>query len=114
MSKTVSIIGVDKFIRKVKLKSEQVKKDVDAEIMRSGLRIERGAKLRVQVDTGTTKQRIQARRLKKNKVEILSPTHYSIFLEEGTRKMRPYPFLRPAVDEERPRLLFNLNEIVKR
>ncbi|WP_086349933.1 HK97-gp10 family putative phage morphogenesis protein [Candidatus Enterococcus clewellii] len=113
MSVSVRWIGIDKFIRKVRFKSKQVQAEVDAEVMRGAFRIERGAKLRVAVDTGTTKQRIQVRKIKKYKAEILSPTHYSIYLEKGTRKMVAQPFLRPAVDEERPRLYENLNKIVK-
>lgn len=114
MSVSVRWIGIDKFLRQIRFKSKQVQEEVDSEIMRGALRIERGAKLRVAVDTGTTKQRIQARKLKKYKAEIISPTHYSIYLENGTRKMVAQPFLRPAVDEERPRLYENLNRIVKR
>ena len=113
MSVSVRWIGIDKFIRKVQFKSKQVQAEVDAEIMRGAFRIERSAKIKVRVKSGTTKQRIQTRKLKKYKAEILSPTHYSIYLEKGTRKMRAYPFLGPAVDEERPLLFSNLKKIVK-
>jgi len=33
--------------------------------------------------------------------DVEAEAEYSIFIEEGTRKVRPYPFLRPALETAR-------------
>lgn len=36
--------------------------------------------------------------IKQNSVVLSNDSHYAGFLEYGTRKMRPYPFMRPAAN----------------
>ena len=68
----------------------------------------------VQVDTGRTRESIRVRRTRRTLTGFLkrqSPIYYviagtldhraALFLELGTVKMRPYPFLRPAIERTR-------------
>ena len=50
-------------------------------------------------DTGTLVRNILAEMdPRKLFVRIIAKTKYSLFLEEGTKKMKPRPFLRPALE----------------
>ena len=39
---------------------------------------------------------------------------YGIYLEEGTRNMRPYPIVRPAIEEFAPKVIATLTKILDR
>lgn len=67
--------------------------------------IETGAKNRVAVDTGATKNSIShsySRSGNTLRGEVGPTTNYSEFLERGTSRMRAQPFLRPATDAVLP------------
>ncbi|MHC5281156.1 HK97-gp10 family putative phage morphogenesis protein [Listeria kieliensis] len=113
MSKVVAVIGLDKFVKGIQKHSQKVQNEVSSEIQKSALRIEKGAKRRVAVDTGRLKAAIRAKKTSKFQAEINARTNYAIYLEEGTRKMRAQPFLKPSVNEEKKVIMSNLNKIVK-
>ncbi len=45
-------------------------------------------------------------------VIVASSSGYGGYLEIGTRKMGPFPYIRPAWEKEKPKLLRNLKGIV--
>jgi len=114
MSKSVRIVGLNNFVRDVNRISKQVENEVSQEIRTSSLRVESSAKKLAPFDTGWLANNIYSKMLEKSKAEVVSPAHYSIYLEYGTRKMREQPFLGPAVKAEEPVLLKNLERIVNK
>lgn len=74
------------------------------EMALAGRNIERDAKTRAPVDTGTLRSSIGHRVKKTGSEEITtqvgSDVKYAPFVEKGTKNMEAQPFLRPALDSE--------------
>ncbi|PEH49306.1 HK97-gp10 family putative phage morphogenesis protein [Enterococcus faecium] len=113
MSKTVKIVGLDKFTRGLIQQNKKMEEAVHQEIVRSGLRVEKRAKQLAPFDTGWLSNNIYMHEMGKLQINVISPADYSIFVEEGTRKMPAQPFLFPAVKEEYSTLMKNLNKIAR-
>jgi HK97 gp10 family phage protein len=91
--------------------------------------VEKGGKDRITawpaVDTSRTVNSIQAKPVGISSIgrglmrgenlewEIGPNTDYSAFIEFGTRYMRPRPFMVPALEDERPRLIKALSELLR-
>lgn len=45
--------------------------------------------------------------------EVQPNTHYSPYLEYGTRKMEAQPFVRPALDKQKPKFINDMQKLVK-
>jgi HK97 gp10 family phage protein len=67
------------------------------------------AKRNAPVDTGYMEANIDYKQ-DGNKVEILSPAPYSMYVEFGTVKMSPQPFFYPAIEKNKPLLLKAIKE----
>ena len=92
--------------------------------------VEKGGKERIAawpaVDTGATINSIQARPAGASAIgrgmmqadnmewQIGPSTEYSPFIEFGTRYMRARPFMVPALEDERPRLIEALTQLMKK
>lgn len=113
MSKTVKFVGVDKFTRGVIQRSAKMQQAVNKEIQRSILRVEKRAKQLAPWDTGFLSNSIYSVMTSVLRGEIKSPADYSIYVEEGTRRMAAQPFLFPAVKMEYTVFMKNLNKIVR-
>lgn len=111
MSIKVQFRGVDKFIRMARMKGEQAKQAVDQELMRSSLRVERKARILAPVDTGWLREGIYSYRESFKRHIVVSPVEYSIYLELGTRKMSPQPYMYPSLEAEAPILFRNLQKM---
>jgi len=82
----------------------------------STLQVERGAKLRAPVDTGALRNSITSSftgtGLGSDFVGECGPeVYYGVFVELGTVKMAPRPFLGPAFDEVEPAFVAALEQI---
>lgn len=82
----------------------------------STLQVERGAKLRAPVDTGALRNSINSSftgtGLGSDFVGECGPeVYYGVFVELGTVKMAPRPFLGPAFDEVEPAFVAALEQI---
>ena len=87
--------------------------------------VEKGAKHNIStepdraVDNAYTVNSIQAKpvggflRGENLEWEIGPNTDYSAFIEFGTRYMRPRPFMVPALEDERPRLIKALEQLLR-
>lgn len=72
-------------------------------VRRTVLAIERDAKLIVPVDTGNLKNSISSDIQEASLSGEVGPTaHYGHYVEEGTSKMSPQPYMRPAADRNTP------------
>lgn len=59
------------------------------------------AKIYVPVDTGNLRASIQILQVSKREIIIQVMAPYGKYIEFGTYRMRPQPYLRPAIDEVR-------------
>lgn len=113
MSKTVKIVGLDAFARGVVQQSRKLERAAHQEVVRSGLRVEKRAKQLAPFDTGWLSDSIYSYESGRLRTTVVSPAEYSIYVEEGTRYMAAQPFLFPAVKEEFPRFMKNMQKIVR-
>ena len=111
MSVSFKVKGVDRLVRQLAIKSKQARIATDRQLELSSLRIERMAKTKAPVDTGALKNTIFSAKTGNLTYKVTAPQHYAVYVEKGTRKMRAQPFLKPAIDVERPKLISNLRKI---
>lgn len=64
-----------------------------------GLQAEGYAKMKCPTDTGRLKNSITNKVEGRNSVAIATPVEYGKFVEMGTSKQKPQPFLKPAITE---------------
>ena len=105
--------GLNKFLRQVKKKPKQLETQIDQELGRSSLRVERNAKTIAPWDTGWMSNNIYSDKEGLLRYRVVSPAHYSIYVEMGTRYQAAQPFFFVALEDEFPKLMKNLNKIVK-
>ncbi|MDT2600992.1 HK97 gp10 family phage protein [Enterococcus hulanensis] len=113
MSKTVKIVGLDKFTRNVLQQKGKMEQAIHQEVVRSGMRVEKRAKQLAPFDTGWLSNTIYSFESGRLRTNVVSPAEYSIYVEEGTRYMAAQPFLFPAVKEEFPRFMKNMRKIAR-
>jgi len=115
MSETVK--GLKKLIATLEKIPPEMDDKVSIILEANAREIESGAKQRAPVDTGKLQQSIKSIKIGKLEFKIyanstgLAP--YAIYLEYGTRKMRKQPFLFPAYFAQRPRLIKDLEKLIK-
>lgn len=97
--------GLNSYLKAVARKSPEVKEAVGRVIQRSALRVEKGAKTKAPFDTGHLSNSIYSEKTGELQAMVISPVHYSIYQEMGTRKMNAHPFMLPSLKEEDPRLM---------
>ena len=101
-------------VRLIAIKSKQARIATDRQLELSSKRIERMAKVKAPVDTGALKNSIFSAKAGNLTYKVTAPQHYAIYVEKGTRKMRAQPYLKPALDAERPKLISNLRKLYER
>ena len=114
MSVSFKVKGVDRLVRQLAIKSKQARIATDRQLELSSKRIERMAKVKAPVDTGALKNSIFSAKAGNLTYKVTAPQHYAIYVEKGTRKMRAQPYLKPALDAERPKLISNLRKIYEK
>lgn len=114
MSISFKVKGVDRLVRQLAIKSKQARIATDRQLELSSKRIERMAKVKAPVDTGALKNSIFSAKAGNLTYKVTAPQHYAIYVEKGTRKMRAQPYLKPALDAERPKLISNLRKLYER
>jgi hypothetical protein len=70
--------GLNKFLRQVRKKPKQVETQVDQELARSSLRVERGSKMLAPWDTGWMSNNIYSDKEGKLRFRVVSPANYSV------------------------------------
>lgn len=71
------------------------------------------ARLRAPVDTGKLKRSIRYVREREGQYTISADAPHAAYVEYGTRKMRPQPFMGPAVAAHQQRLINRLKSIAR-
>jgi len=87
-------------------------------VRKAALEVEKGAKLRAPVDTGALRNSISTTLFGAGlgagdtiAAEVGPEVHYGIYVEYGTYKMAPRPYLGPAFDEVEPGFAAALEEL---
>ncbi|MCR4340771.1 MAG: HK97 gp10 family phage protein [Gemmatimonadaceae bacterium] len=81
-------------------------------VAKAALDVEAQAKNRAPVDTGFLKNSIHASKEQETVWRVDSPADYSLYVELGTRRMAPQPYLIPALEFVRPSLEAALRRLV--
>lgn len=110
---TIRFDGADALISKFKSQPAAIQREADAIVQNTALRVEARAKKAASVDTGYLKQHIQAQKTGMLSAEVNSSANYSIYLEMGTRKMSPKPFMRPSLKQEEVFFFQKLQNLLK-
>jgi len=84
--------------------SERLLYEVGQELDVVGANIVDVAQELVRVDTGFLQSRIYHQMIGQGIVEVGADTDYASYVEIGTYKMAPQPYLRPAIDSQVPEL----------
>jgi len=75
------------------------------------LLIQNDAKKRAPYLTGTLRRSIHTEQTGKTSVKVGTDVEYAIFQEYGTSKMAARPYLRPAFDENRQKVVDKINAV---
>jgi len=113
MKVNYNLKGLRQFTIQVKKKPTEVQRTVNSELNRSSLRVERRAKKYAPWDTGWMSNNIYSMGTGILQYAVVSPVHYSIYVELGTRKMAAQPFMYPALEDEYPVLMRRLKQIME-
>lgn len=102
--------------RSLDLSQRDTRKKAADIVRKSAFAVERGAKLRAPVDTGTLRNSINTVMSGGSSAgaivaEVGAEASYGIWVETGTWKMAPQPFLGPAFDEVEPSFIAALEDL---
>ena len=87
---------------------------VKRELMRSALAIQAGAKQRAPVDSGRLKNSIATEARDGGMTQVIGTNvEYAPHVEFGTRFMSARPYLFPAFEQERPKLVNRLRTVLE-
>ena len=135
----ISKSDLDNVLGKIQLLSKQMRKDVETTINKHALNIESDAKRRCVVDTGRLRSSIKTEKFGELGRQVYTNVEYAPYVEFGTKGkvetnilgvdysdvaiqfkkssstvggVRPRPFLFPAFETERPRIIKDLKNLV--
>jgi HK97 gp10 family phage protein len=109
---TVSQSDLNRIQKKLSSADARMTKAAQTEITRTAFAIETGAKRRCPVDEGRLRSSIRTD-LKKLAADIGTNVEYAPFVEFGTVKQRAQPYLFPAYEQERKKMIKNLKTLLK-
>lgn len=91
---------VEPLIARLTEASEEIEPEIAEALKEIADKLVAKMKGKVRVGTGALRDSIEWRQVKKLAFQI-SMIYYGLFLEWGTSKMPPYPFIRPSIEEVR-------------
>lgn len=91
----------------------EVEEAVERVVMKAALDVEAGAKQRVPVRTGHLKNSLQTTQTGKHSAVVGTAVRYAPYVEFGTRKQSPKPYLGPAAEHVRPAFKAALERVLK-
>lgn len=115
---TVKVHGLAELTRKIKALPAEADKEIRKQVLKSSNRIRKAAQQRVPVQFGALKKSIRSK-LEKDKLSATIGPRGKVawrahFTEFGTIKSAAKPFMNPAWEEERPKYLDEMAQVVRR
>jgi HK97 gp10 family phage protein len=111
----VDLSEIRKFERDIEVGSVQAVKQVRNTVRKATFETEAGGKVRAAVDTGFMRNSITSDFVGSNADVAVGTTgpdaEYAPFVEHGTSKQPPHPFMGPAADEVEPMFYAALENI---
>ena len=95
---------------RLKETSRSVKSGSQKVVQKSAKAVERGAKSNAPVASGELQSEIYSA-VKGMSAQIISPTRYAQFVEFGTYKDAPQPYMTPALEAEGPNFLAEMAKV---
>lgn len=95
----------------IQAKIDSIKKQANAAVQFAGLNTEGLAKRACPVDTGRLRSSIAYVKETDSSCRVGTAVFYAVFVEMGTRHMKPHPFLLPAFKNASSQLLQDLKAI---
>lgn len=89
----------------------KVAKSVGIVLDKTAASVQRTAQMRAPVDTGNLRNSIGVSRTGATSREIGPTANYGVFVEFGTSRMGPQPFMGPALESVRPSFEQAMSEI---
>lgn len=111
MGRFIDTHEVDRLLTDLAKASEQVARRASQAIAKTAHDIEADAKILVPVDTGFLKNSISSD-IGELEAEVGPTAHYGGYVEEGTSRQSPQPYLRPAFDRRKEGLVKALDQII--
>jgi HK97 gp10 family phage protein len=111
--------GLERLSVQLQLSGKESPTMAQKAVRKSTLEVERGGKTRAPVDTGNLRNSITSEFAGDARAgtfvgETGPEAYYGIFLEAGTERMAPRPFMGPAFDAVEPSFLAAIDEIARR
>jgi len=113
-----TVEGVEKLTTRLKKISQSAVNDIEQALITSALFVERDAKIKAAVDTGTMRSEITHKPggigTDSPYVDVISPVEYSVHVEFGTSKQAAQPFMYPALIENKSKILKEIAKALKK
>jgi HK97 gp10 family phage protein len=114
----IKIDGTQKLENTFKKINKSTADEVEQALINSALMVERSAKIKAPVDTGRLRQSITHNDYdfgsENPHVKVGTNVEYAPSVEFGTSKMAAQPFLRPAYEENKQKILKEIAKAVKK
>lgn len=108
----MAIKGLDKLFRSLDIE-RAVEVGIEKGIARSAELVLQTAKFYCPVDTGALRESIRAE-ISKTGFEVGTDLYYAKFVEFGTSKQRPQPYLYPAIAENKDKIVNIIQEEIRK
>lgn len=92
----------------------KVQEQAGQAVRKTAFAIQASAKEKAPVDTGNLRSGIAVSTGSQYDAEVYAQANYAKFVELGTSRMAPQPFMRPAADEHEPGFISAMQEITGR
>lgn len=97
MAKAIKVEGLKELEQKLDRLTEKSRDNLVGALDNSALRVLRSAQQKCPVDTGNLRASLTKETSKKELYTVVgTKVYYAPYVEYGTRKMRPKPYLKPA------------------
>jgi len=114
----IKIEGQEQLAAKFKKISKTASNEVEQALINSALMVERDAKIKVPVDTGRLRQSITHQDenfgSQNPAVKVGTNVDYAPHIEYGTSKQSAKPFLRPAFEENKQKILKEIAKAMRK